>query len=66
MRENSEDQLALEVLGRVKYCSYFVVAEGFYHVNCYARSCSQRDQEKAEDTQAGTKPNTEMENFKRA
>ena len=67
MRENIEDQWTLEVLGQVKDCSDFVVAEGRYHVSCYAHICSQRDPKKAENTQAGRKPNTDMmENFKRA
>ena len=67
MRENMEDQWALEVLGRVKDCSDFVAAEGHYHVNCYARFCSQRDLKKTENTQAGRNPNREMmENFQRA
>ena len=43
MREKTEDQLALEVLGRVNDCSDFVAVEGFYHVNSYARFYSQRD-----------------------
>ena len=30
MRENTEDQWAPEVLGRVKDCSHFVVADGHY------------------------------------
>ena len=47
MRENTEDQWALEVLGRVKDYSDFVAAEGCYHVNFYARFCSQRDPKKA-------------------
>ena len=67
MRENTEDQWALEVLGRVKDCSDSMAVEGRYDVNCYVRFCSQRDLKKAENTQAGRKPNTEMmENFKRA
>ena len=41
MRENTEDQWAPEVLGRVKDCSHFVVADGYYQVNCYAQFCSQ-------------------------
>ena len=43
MRENTEDQWAPEVLGRVKDCSHFVVADGHYQVNCYAKFCTQRD-----------------------
>ena len=67
MRENTEDQWALEVLGRVKDYSDFVAAEGCYHVNFYTRFCSQRDPKKAENTEAGSKPNTEMmENFQRS
>ena len=67
MRENTEDQWTLEVLGQVKDCSDFMAAEGRYHVNCYARFCSQSDPIKAENTQAGSKLNTEMmENFQRA
>ena len=50
LRENTEDQWALEVLGRVKDCSDFMAVEGRYHVNCYARFCSQRDLKKAENT----------------
>ena len=61
MGENTADQLAFEVLGRVKDCSHFVAA-----CSC-TRSCSQRDPKKEEDTQTGRKPNTKMmENFKRA
>lgn len=37
MKENSEDQWALEVLVRVNDCSDFVAAEGRYHVHCYVR-----------------------------
>ena len=68
MRGNNEGQWALEVLGRVKDCSDFVAAEGRYQVNCYARFCFQRDKKKkAEFTQAGRKPNTDiMENFLRS
>ena len=67
MRENTEGQWALEVLGRVKDCSDFVAAEGRYQVNCYSRFCFQRDPKKAENTQAGRNPNTEMMgNFPRA
>ena len=67
MRENTEDQSALEALRRLKDCSDFVAAEGRYHAYCYARFCSQSDPKKAENTQAGRKPNTEMmENFQRA
>ena len=40
MRENTEDQSALEALRRLKDCSDFVAAEGRYHAYCYARFCS--------------------------
>ena len=46
MRKNTEDQWAFEVVGRAN----FVAAEGRYHLNCYARLCSQRDLKKAENT----------------
>ena len=67
MRENTKDQWPLEVLGRVKDCSDLMAVEDRYHVSCYASFCFQRVPKKAENTQVGRKPNTEMmENFQRA
>lgn len=67
MRENTKDQWALEVLGRVKGCSDLVAVEGRYHVNCFVSFCFQRVPKKAENTQADRKTNTElMEKFQRA